>query len=86
MKFALKETRLGLRDSHTRIAFRYGNTCLTECPQAIFEVVIETDTGVASGYSGDCLPPGWFDKTPGRSFPDQIGDMLAAVQTATDAF
>ncbi|MEZ6072692.1 MAG: hypothetical protein R3C10_21125 [Pirellulales bacterium] len=86
MKFALKETRLGLRDSHTRIAFRYGNTCLTECPQAVFEVVIETDTGVASGYSGDCLPPGWFDKTPGRSFPDQIGDMLAAVQIATDAF
>jgi hypothetical protein len=86
MKFTLKDTRLGLRDSHTRIAFRYGNTCLTECPQAVFEATIETDAGTTRGYSGDCLPPGWFDKTPGRSFDDEIADMLASIDSATSVF
>jgi L-alanine-DL-glutamate epimerase-like enolase superfamily enzyme len=90
MNFTLKDTRLGLRDSHTRIPFRYGNTCLTHCPQAVFEATIETNSGTSCGttrgYAGDCLPPGWFDKTPGRSFDDEIADMLASIETAVRLF
>ena len=76
MQIALKETQIGLRNSTTRLPFRYGKACLTRCPQMIFRAVIEVDGQVQAGYSGDCLPPGWFDKTPGRSFAEQIDDML----------
>jgi hypothetical protein len=86
MRFILLHSRLGLRNSTTRIPFRYGNTCLTRCPQAVLEATIEVDGRRQAGYSGDCLPPGWFDKTPGRSFRQQIEDMLAAVALAERVF
>ena len=86
MQFSLKATRLGLRNSTTRIPFRYGNTCLSHCPQAVLEATIETGGNVQRGYSGDCLPPGWFDKTPGRSFAEQIDDMLAVIARAEKTF
>ena len=41
MRISLKETRLGLRNSTTRIPFRYGAACLTKCPQAVLKVVID---------------------------------------------
>jgi hypothetical protein len=86
MRFALKDSRLGLRNSTTRIPFRYGNACLWKCPQAILQVTIEAAGRVREGYAGDCLPPAWFDKTPGRSFKAQIDDMLAVAAMAQDAF
>jgi hypothetical protein len=87
VRFALKSTRLALRNSTTRIPFRYGSACMTCCPQAVMEAVLECDGGrVQAGYGGDCLPPGWFDKTPGRSYAQQIGDMLAAAASAERIF
>ena len=77
MKFSLKHSRLGLRNSTTRLPFRYGNTCLTRCPQAVLEVTIEADGKLQRGCSGDCLPPGWFDKSPNKSYRQQIEEMLA---------
>ena len=85
-QFRLKECRLGLRNSTTRIAFRYGNTCLERCPQALFRATIETNGVRVHGYSADCLPPGWFDKTPGVSYEQQIGDMIAVTRIAENAF
>jgi hypothetical protein len=94
MRFTLKSTRLALRNSTTRIPFRYGKACMTCCPQAVMEAVIECESGVApaarlvgssravSGYSGDCLPPGWFDKDPARTYRQQIDDILAATAAA----
>lgn len=72
-----------------RIPFRYGNTCLTRCPQAILQAVIETEQGTVAGYSGDCLPSGWFDKkTP--DYRQQIDDMLEVIalaqQVASEVF
>lgn len=86
MRFTLLNARLGLRNSTTRIPFKYGNTCLTRCPQAVLEATIEVAGRRQAGYSGDCLPPGWFDKTPGRSFRQQIDDMLAVIALAEQAF
>ncbi len=86
MKFTLKQTRLGLRNSTTRIPFFYGNTCLTRCPQAVLEAVVECNGRVQSGYSGDCLPPGWFDKNPQLGFRQQIDDMLTAAALAQGVF
>ena len=86
MKFTLKHSRQGLRNSTTRLPFRYGNTCLTRCPQAVLEVTIEADGKIERGYSGDCLPPGWFDKSPHKSYRRQIEEMLLAVSLAERAF
>ena len=86
MRIALKETRLGIRNSTTRLPFRYGKACLTKCPQAVLEATIECESQVITGYSGDCFPPGWFDKSPGKSFQQQIDDMLDVIQLAEQAF
>ena len=86
MRLALKETRVGLRNSTTRIPFRYGSACLTRCPQAILCAEIETLGKRQRGYAGDCLPPAWFDKSPGKSFEEQIDDMLAVIALAEKTF
>lgn len=82
MRFTLQDSRLGLRNSHTRIPFRYGNACLTSCPQVVLEVTIASAGRVQRGYSGDCLPPGWFDKSAGKDFATQIEDMLGVIAAA----
>jgi hypothetical protein len=79
MRLALKETQLGLRNSTTRIPFRYGTACLTRCPQATLRVVIESGGRRQEGFSGDCLPPSWFDKSPTKDFAAQIADMLRVI-------
>jgi hypothetical protein len=85
-RLALKETRLGLRNSTTRIPFRYGNACLTRCPQATLAATIEAEGRTQTGYSGDCLPPGWFDKAPGKPFSKQIEEMLASIAASEEIF
>jgi hypothetical protein len=86
MKITVGQTQLGLRNSTTRIPFRYGKACLTKCPQAILAVAIDSEQGVATGYSGDCLPPSWFDKSPQRDYADQIDDMFAVFELAEQVF
>ena len=86
MKISLKATRLGLRNSTTRIPFRYGNACLTRCPQAVLAATVEVAGKRQVGYSGECLPPSWFDKSADKDFAQQIDDMLAAIDLATLSF
>lgn len=86
MRVVLKESALGLRNSTTRIPFRYGVAVLTRCPQAIVRVVIECDGQRCYGFSGDCLPPSWFDKSPGKDFARQIDDMLRVIALSRATF
>jgi len=90
MRIAVKESQLGLRNSTTRIPFRYGTANLTRCPQAILRAVVECDGARQEGFSGDCLPPSWFDKSPEKDYRRQIGDMLRVIGLAqavyADAF
>ena len=86
MRFVLKETRLGLRNSKTRIPFRYGAACLTCCPQVVLRVTIDVDGQSHVGFSGDCLPPGWFDKVSGKDYARQIDDMLAVIGLAEETY
>lgn len=86
MKLSLKQTQLCLRNSTVRIPFRYGSACLTRCPQAILAVTIESGGKLQRGYSGDCLPPSWFDKSPGKNYRQQIDDMLAVIKLAEKTF
>lgn len=84
MLIRLLNTRLVLRNSTTRIPFRYGKACLTRCPQAILEATVECNGQQAIGYSGDCLPPSWFDKSPEKDFQQQIDEMLSATSLASE--
>ncbi len=86
VRVALKESQLGLRNSTTRIPFRYGTAVLTRCPQATCRVLIECDGAVGQGFSGDCLPPSWFDKSPDKDFRRQIADMLRVIALARTVF
>lgn len=76
--------RLGTRPSITRIPFRYGRACLTECPQALLEIKLEIDGCMVNGYASDCLPPLWFDKSGKRTFAEQIEDMLNAISASAN--
>jgi len=86
MRIALLETRLGLLNSTTRLPFRYGKACMTGCPQAVLQATIEVDGRPQRGYSGDCLPPLWFDKSPEKDFAAQIHDMLSVIDLAGQGF
>ena len=86
MQVAVKNIEIGLRNSTVRIPFRYGNSCLTRCPQAVLFATIEVDGSPTTGFAGDCLPPGWFDKSAGKGFDDQIADMLRSTEKAIEAF
>jgi hypothetical protein len=86
MRVALKESQLGLRNSTTRIPFKYGTAVLTRCPQATLCVVIECDGRERTGFSGDCLPPSWFDKSPDKDFARQIADMLRVIELAQEVY
>jgi L-alanine-DL-glutamate epimerase-like enolase superfamily enzyme len=86
MRIRKLDSWLGIRNSTTRLPFRYGKACLTRCPQAICAVTIEVNGAVQTGFSGDCLPPSWFDKSPRKDYPSQIADMVASINFARDAF
>lgn len=77
--------RLVTRPSETRIPFRYGQACLTECPQALLELLFDVNGNLVSGYAGDCLPPLWFDKRGERTFTEQIDDMCSVISAAAAA-
>ena len=86
MRLSLKESRLGLRKSTTRLPFRYGSASLTWCPQATVRVTIEAAGRACTGFSGDCLPPSWFDKSPDKDFARQIDDMTRAITVAQTVY
>ena len=58
---------------------------MTSCPQAVYEVTLETPLGVTRGFSADCLPPSWFDKAD-KPFAQQIDEMLMVIQWAETNF
>jgi L-alanine-DL-glutamate epimerase-like enolase superfamily enzyme len=57
---------------------------LTHCPQAIVSARVDIGGREVVGFSGDCLPPSWFDKSPGKSYRQQIDDMLSATRIADE--
>ncbi|HHK41806.1 MAG TPA: hypothetical protein ENJ50_05240, partial [Planctomycetaceae bacterium] len=86
MQVQWHESWIGLRPSKTRIPFRYGRACLERCPQLLVRVTVEVDGRRADGFAGDCLPPGWFDKTPGKDYPRQLDEMLATIEAAREEY
>jgi len=85
-KMNLVSSKLGILNSTTRIPFRYGSACLTKCPQAVLRVEIREQGRTQAGYSGDCLPPSWFDKSPDKDFRQQIDEMFQVINMAQRTF
>ena len=81
-RFQILSSGLWVKNSVVRIPFRYGSACLTRCPQAILRIDMQVDNATVSGFSGACLPPSWFAKTPEKSYQTQIGDMISVIDTA----
>ena len=75
----VRSWRLATRPSVTRIPFRYGKACLTDCPQAMLEMTVDFNGTLVRGYAADCLPPLWFDKSPDCEFTQQIDDMIDVI-------
>lgn len=77
------EVRQYIRNVRTRMPFRYGQATLTHVPILNLRTTVEDAAGHrAEGWSGDCLPPGWFDKRPGRTFREDIESLRFVVDAA----
>lgn len=72
-----------LRNSCTRMPFRYGPTVLTACPIAHLWLTVEGPGGArTAGLAGDALAPGWYDKRPNRTYRQDIAELSAAMKEA----
>ncbi|MEO2005160.1 MAG: enolase C-terminal domain-like protein, partial [Candidatus Poribacteria bacterium] len=86
VRLRVNDVRYYMRNVRLRMPFRYGVAQLIGYPILHVRVDIETADGTkAEGVAADCLPPKWFDKDQGKSYEDNIDDMLAAVAEARDA-
>ena len=75
-----------LRNVRTRMTPKYGAAVLVACPIAQLWLTVEGPAGRrVEGLAGDCLPPGWYDKRPGRSFRQDVSELLAALGEAQTA-
>jgi L-alanine-DL-glutamate epimerase-like enolase superfamily enzyme len=76
-----------LRNLRTRLPFRYGAVTLTRFPLLHLALDVEAADGRrARGFAADNLPPKWFDKSPARSFRDNVDDLLASIRSARSAY
>lgn len=76
-----------VRNVRTRMPFRYGKATLVAVPVLHLRTTVEDEHGRrAVGCSADCLPPGWFDKRPDRTFRDDIASLTAVVSDAIDVY
>lgn len=83
-QITLESVDFFLRNVHARLPFRYGKATLTRMPLLHLCLKVRGENGeTVEGYSADCLPPKWFDKTPTRSYRQNIEDLVATAQTAS---
>jgi hypothetical protein len=76
-----------LRNLRTRLPFRYGAVTLTHFPLLHLALDVEAADGRrARGFAADNLPPKWFDKSPTRSFRDNVEDLLTSIRAARAAY
>lgn len=67
----------------TRMPFRYGSAKLVRCPHLYIVATIRDEQGkTARGIAADNLPPKWFDKTPDKTYADELRDQIQIAQWA----
>jgi len=74
------DAEIGVRNVILRMPPKYGATVCRGFPFAYLTLTLEGPGGVrVKGYAGDCLPPGWYDKRPNRTFRNDVDELAAAL-------
>ena len=85
MRVRLKSYELYRNECVTRIPFRFGTTTLTCAPQLTAKVELETEAGLAVGFSADLLVPKWFEKNPNGTLDQDLQALLDSAWAAFEA-
>ena len=87
IKIAIEDVRFYIRNRTLRLPFRYGKACLTAAPLLHCRVSVTGENGITKeGVSGDMLPPKWFDKSPEKTFRNNIDELIQAARIGEQAF
>jgi len=79
----VRDSRVAIRNTFTRMPFRFGVVTMTASPTCLLEVTVETDDGqIGKGYASDFLAYKWFDKRPEKTPADNVDDLLNALRHA----
>jgi len=86
-RLVVREVDSGVRAVRLRLPFRFGAVTLRACPQLFVKAVVEVDgRRTATGMAAELMVPKWFDKRPGRSEADNVRELAASVELASEAY
>ncbi len=84
---AIEDVQFFIRNRTLRLPFRYGKACLTAAPLLHCRLRARGENGrVGEGVSADMLPPKWFDKSPEKTFRNNIDELVQAARMGEQAF
>ncbi len=86
-KLSVRDVHFYMRNVRTRMPFRYGVATLTSVP--ILHIIVDAelaDGTVAQGVAADILPPKWFDKSPAKSYADNVDDLVFVARAAAQVY
>ncbi|KQU81035.1 MULTISPECIES: hypothetical protein [unclassified Rhizobacter] len=77
----------GVRPVSLRLPFRFGAVTLARCPQLFVRATVEVaGRGSWQGHAAELMVPKWFDKRPGLTHADNVGQLAAAVERTVQAY
>ena len=86
-RFAVEAIDLFERQIDLRMPFRFGVVTLTAAPQAYVRASIRLADGRHGvGAAAEMMAPKWFDKSPGLSDEDNIGQLRDSLAIAREAY
>ncbi len=85
-QLVVHEVALGVRPVTLAAPFRFGSVTLTACPELFVRVQATVDGRAAAGHAAEMMVPRWFDKRPGLTLADNVGQLAAAVRRAAGAY
>ncbi len=76
-----------MRNVRTRMPFRYGTATVRAAPMLHVAMDVEVTGGrKAIGYAADVLPPKWFDKDPGKTYEENVEDLIWGARQAASIY
>lgn len=86
LRLAIEDVQFYIRNRTLRLPFRYGKACLTAAPLLHCRLAASGNGRTAAGVSADMLPPKWFDKSPDKTFRNNIDELIQAAGMGEQAF
>ncbi len=87
MQITVKEIEYYVREMPMRMPFKFGNVTIDSQIALHVSMDIELADGRrAQGWAADMLAPRWFDKDPGKSIAEGIGNLLDGARVAAGAY